>query len=101
MSDRTDAYSSPPAVPDADPRRSPLAHLGAAVRARRGELGLLQADVAALAGCSNRFVHTLEHGKPTLRLDKVLDVLEVLGLDLAVVPGGGRLRGGDRGGVDG
>ena len=66
--------------------------LAAAVRRRRAELGLRQAEVADLAGCSERFLHTLEHGKPSLRLDKVLDVLEVLGLGLAVVPGRGRIE---------
>ncbi|TVR63151.1 MAG: transcriptional regulator [Gemmatimonadales bacterium] len=62
------------------------------VRRRREDLGLRQTEVADLAGCSPRFVHTLEHGKPTVRLDKVLDVLEVLGLDLMVGPGRGRIR---------
>ena len=66
--------------------------LAAAVRRRRAELGLRQAEVAALAGCSERFLHTLEHGKTSLRLDKVLDVLEVLGLGLDVVPGRGRIE---------
>ena len=65
--------------------------LGQAVRARRESLGLRQAELAGLAGCSSRFVHTLEAGKETLRLDKVLDVLEVLGLDLRLVPGTGRV----------
>ena len=71
--------------------------LAAAVRRRRAELGLRQAEVADLAGCSTRFLHTLEHGKTSLRLDKVLDVLEVLGLGLAVIPGRGwiELPGGD------
>ncbi|TVP75952.1 MAG: transcriptional regulator [Gemmatimonadales bacterium] len=65
--------------------------LGETARARRESLGLRQAEVADLAGCSARFVHTLEAGKDTLRLDKVLDVLEVLGLDLRLVPGTGRV----------
>jgi y4mF family transcriptional regulator len=55
------------------------------------ELGLRQADLAELAGCSQRFVHTVEQGKATLRLDKLLDVLEVLGLGLSVVPGRGEV----------
>ena len=65
--------------------------LGERVRQRRKALGLRQADLADLAGCSNRFVHTVENGKTTLRLDKVLDVLDVLGLELLVVrrQGGG------------
>jgi len=65
--------------------------LARAVRARREELGLRQAEVADLAGSSQRFVHTVETGKASLRLDKVLDVLEVLGLGLQVVPGRGEI----------
>jgi HTH-type transcriptional regulator / antitoxin HipB len=68
------------------------ATLGQGVRERRQALGLSQIELAELAGCSPRFLHTLENGKPTLRLDKVLDVLEVLGLDLLLVPGRGRVR---------
>jgi len=70
---------------------SRAADLAEAVRRRRRDLGLRQVEVADLAGCSERFVHTLEHGKVSLRLDKILDVLEVLGMDLAVVPGRGRI----------
>lgn len=69
-----------------------LDKLAEAVRRRRAELGLRQADLAELAGCSQRFVHTVEHGKPSLRLDKLLDLLEVLGLGLVVVPGRGELE---------
>jgi y4mF family transcriptional regulator len=76
-----------------EPGRGRVAPLGASVRARRQELGLRQVEVAELAGCSQRFVHTLEQGKPSLRLDKILDVLEVLGLGLMVVPGRGGIRG--------
>ncbi len=62
--------------------------LAAALRARRAELGLNQVDVADLAGCSTRFVHAAEAGKETLRLDKLLTVLGVLGLRLSVdLPG--------------
>jgi y4mF family transcriptional regulator len=57
------------------------------VRSRRKALGLRQAELADLAGCSERFVHTVENGKASLRLDKLLDVLKVLGLDLVVVLG--------------
>jgi HTH-type transcriptional regulator/antitoxin HipB len=47
-------------------------------------LGLTQKELADLAGTSVRFVHTLENAKGTLRLDKVLDVLAVLGLDVRI-----------------
>ena len=49
-------------------------------RERRKALGLTQRDAAALAQCHYVFVNDLEQGKPTLRLDKVLDVLGALGL---------------------
>ena len=70
---------------------SRTAELAGAVRERREELGLRQSELADLAGCSERFVHTVEHGKTSLRLDKLLDVLEVLGFDLQVTAGGGRI----------
>jgi hypothetical protein len=41
---------------------------------------------------STRFVHTLEQGKPSLRLDKILAVLGQLGLDLVLEPGTGIVR---------
>lgn len=69
-----------------DPRLTGLAQ---AVRARRKVLGLRQGELADLAGCSERFVYSLEHGKPTVQLAKTLDVLRVLGLDLEMVPGHG------------
>lgn len=56
--------------------------LGDDVRARRRDLRLLQVDVADMAGVSERFVREVEHGKPTLRLDKLAAVLHVLGLEL-------------------
>lgn len=65
---------------------------GGEVRSRRMDLGLRQDELAALAGVSVRFVHTLEQGKPTLRLDKMLAVLGQLGLDLVLEPGAGIIR---------
>jgi y4mF family transcriptional regulator len=68
---------------------------GRTVRRRRLELGLHQDELAALAGVSPRFVHTLEQSKPTVRLDKMLAVLGQLGLDLVVEPGTGIVRNGE------
>ena len=63
------------------------AHLvGQAVADRRRALGLRQEDLADLAEVSHRFVQALEAGKPTVRLDKVVAVLDALGLELTVVP---------------
>jgi len=54
------------------------------LRSRREALRLTQAELAELARCSTRFVHMAEAGKATLRLDKLLAVLAVLGLGLQV-----------------
>lgn len=53
--------------------------LGAALRAARKQLGLTQADLALAAGVGMRFVVDLEAGKPTVRLEQVLRVIDALG----------------------
>jgi HTH-type transcriptional regulator/antitoxin HipB len=83
-------------LPDMHDRADSLAVLAGEVRRRRLELGLHQDELAGLANVSTRFVHTLEHGKPTVQLEKVLAVLGQLGLDLVLEPGTGTIRrGGD------
>ena len=61
-----------------------VAQLGGTVERRRSSLGLTQAQVCDLAGVGLSFLHQLEHGKPTMRFDKLLAVLEVLGLGLSL-----------------
>ena len=61
--------------------------LASTVRLRRRQLRLSQAELASLAGVGLAFLYDLERGKPTLRLDKVLSVLDVLGLELHVREG--------------
>lgn len=63
-----------------------LTDLARQVRDRRKSLRLTQDDLADLAQCSPRFVRALEAGKPSVRIDKVLDVFDVLGLELLVTP---------------
>lgn len=53
--------------------------LGKALRAARKQLGLTQSQLALAAGVGVRFIVDLEAGKPTLRLETVLRVIEVLG----------------------
>jgi HTH-type transcriptional regulator / antitoxin HipB len=62
--------------------------LGTAVRSRRTALSLSQADVADLAGVSERFVRFVEQGKSTIQLEQLLAVLHTLGLELAVSTAG-------------
>ena len=62
----------------------PDASIARQVRDRRKALRLTQDDLADLAACSPRFVRALEAGKTTVQLDKLVDVLDVLGLELRV-----------------
>lgn len=61
--------------------------LAAAIRRRRKSVGLTQLELADLADCGVAFIYALEQGKPTVRLDKVLAVLHVLGLTLMLTEG--------------
>jgi y4mF family transcriptional regulator len=49
------------------------------LKAKRRALGLNQHDLADRAGVGLRFIRDLEQGKPTLRLDKVNQVLALFG----------------------
>lgn len=60
------------------------AELGALVRAQRRHLGLKQLDMAGLGNTGNRFIVELENGKPTVQLQKVLDLLDLLGLEVTL-----------------
>ncbi|MCE2869997.1 MAG: helix-turn-helix transcriptional regulator [Oxalobacteraceae bacterium] len=53
--------------------------LGAALRVARKQLGLTQPRLALAAGVGVRFIVDLEAGKPTVRLDTVMRVIEALG----------------------
>ena len=58
--------------------------LGKLVQQTRRDQSLLQRDIAGLAGTGNRFIVDLERGKPTLQLQKVLDVLDLMGLEVII-----------------
>ncbi|MFP5466781.1 MAG: helix-turn-helix transcriptional regulator [Gammaproteobacteria bacterium] len=62
---------------------SPTA-LGQAVRQARKQLSLTQPQLALAAGVGVRFIVELEAGKPTVRLESVLRVLQALGGELQV-----------------
>ncbi len=53
--------------------------LGQVLRCARKQLGLTQPQLALVAGVGVRFIVDLEAGKPTLRLENVLRVIDALG----------------------
>ncbi len=64
------------------------ADLGPAVRARRRAQSLRIDDAAALSGVSVDLLSRLENGKGSVRVDKLLTVLDGLGLALMIAPKG-------------
>jgi HTH-type transcriptional regulator/antitoxin HipB len=61
-----------------------VANLGDLIQRIRKDQGLTQLDISGLAHTGNRFIVDLEKGKPTIQMQKALDVLALLGLELVV-----------------
>ena len=59
--------------------------IGMFIRRKRKEAGLTQEEFAMWSGLGLRFVHELERGKPSVRLDKVNQALAMFGME--AVPG--------------
>lgn len=55
------------------------------IKAKRAELGLTQPAFAQQVGVGLRFLRELERGKPSVRLDKVNQVLQSFGVELGVI----------------
>lgn len=68
-------------------QQNPLRILGRVIRQERLALGLTQSQLGQVSGSGLNFVSQLERGKTTVRFDKVLAVLESLGLELRVTRG--------------
>lgn len=66
--------------------------LGAAIRRRRKALGMSQAQAASLSSCQRLFVSEVERGKATVRLDKLVELMSALGLEIVVTSGKEELR---------
>lgn len=58
--------------------------IGSAIRARRKQLGYTQAFLAEYAGVSTSFLSELENGKETVQINKLMDVLSLLGMDFCI-----------------
>ncbi|HVA44220.1 MAG TPA: helix-turn-helix domain-containing protein [Acidimicrobiales bacterium] len=62
--------------------------VAAAVRGRRTDLGLNQAELAERVGVSRKWIYEFEAGKPRAEFVLVLRVLDELGLALGVSDAG-------------
>lgn len=71
-------------IPAVDSRLGFSVQLGEHARKARKAQRLSIRAAAEQLQCSPRFVHELERGKPTARMDKVLQALSGLGLQLSV-----------------
>jgi y4mF family transcriptional regulator len=63
-----------------------MENLNEYVKSKRKALGLSREELARKAGVGLRFLRELEQGKETLKMDKVNQVLRLLGMQLGVVP---------------
>ena len=66
-----------------------MGDLGQLIQQVRKQQRLTQRDIAGLAGAGVRFMVDLEHGKPTIQMQKALDVLALLGLEVVIRKKGG------------
>ena len=67
------------------PNRYRKMELPTFIKGQRKLHGLNQTDLARRAGVGLRFIRELEQGKPTLRMDKVNQVLRLFGKTLGPV----------------
>ena len=71
-----------------DGKISSVKDIGRIVSVRRKAQKLTQADIAGLGQTGNRFIVDLEKGKGTVQFDKVLHILDLMGLDMVIVERG-------------
>ena len=58
--------------------------LGQSIRERRKELGYTQKYLSEYTGLSITFISQLERGKPTAEIEKTIQLIHSLGMDLMV-----------------
>lgn len=56
--------------------------LGKAIRERRKELNYTQSYLAEFTGLSVTFISDVERGKKTAEIEKVIQLLNILGMDI-------------------
>jgi y4mF family transcriptional regulator len=84
-----DRWTQSPFVDKVAPMKvNSMRDVAAAVRGRRKDLGLSQADLAARVGVSRAWINAVEAGKPSVEFDLVLRLLDDLDLRLSLAKPG-------------
>ena len=65
----------------------PTVTLGQAIETERKQRRLTQTQLAELSNTSINFVSQIERGKKTAQIGKVIDILQILGLQLGIEKG--------------
>lgn len=60
------------------------AELGSVIRKRRKELGYTQQFLSDFTGLSVTFISQVERGKSTAEIEKIIQLVNILGLDMLV-----------------
>ena len=58
--------------------------IGKRIKSAREKKGLTQEQLAGVANTGIRFISDLENGKPTIQVNKLLNVLSALGLGMYI-----------------
>lgn len=61
-----------------------ITNISEVVKKRRKSLGLTQSECAAMCNVGNRFFSELENGKETLHIGKVINCLQILGINISL-----------------
>ena len=64
--------------------------LAVAMRELRRERGMTQGELAEWIGVHRNYIGQLERGEMSTQIERTFDVLSLLGVDVVLVPRGGR-----------
>lgn len=64
--------------------------IGTIIRKRRKEKNVTQEEIRLLCNLGNRFLSELERGKETAEIGRTLKILNMLNLDVIIVPSSAR-----------
>lgn len=63
-----------------------MSQLAQLIKEKRKKAGMTQAELSRKSGLGLRLVREIEQGKQTMRMDKVNQLLDLFGMELAATP---------------